>query len=424
MSEDLKRLERLGNRVRTAVSGDLDDGRRRGQVDAVLSGMDALRPRRSWKILAAAGIAAAAAAVIVALGAWILGSGRSNLSGLDNISVQSDGLWFETPPGKPLHLGFKDGSSVDVDGGSRGRIMEAGDDRVALVLLGGRLSASIRKGRGVQWSFMAGSYVVAVKGTAFSLEWREKAETLDLRVDEGKVLVTGTGIEEKGIGVAAGSRLQADGKAYKVFKEKAAKDETKSGPGSDLSPEAAAQPGEEARDSPAPPDAEPSTIGKPQDTAVEWKLLIEQGLYAQAVKKAREQGLKKLAAALPLADLWELADAARYAEDGEGARTLLMAVRDRFGHTQKAKVAAFLLGRVSAEIDKKPSEAAIWFKVYLQEDPGGPLGEEALGSLVDAYIKCGRKENAAKAAQTYLEKYRGGVFTKLAESALENESAD
>jgi TolA-binding protein len=149
-----------------------------------------------------------------------------------------------------------------------------------------------------------------------------------------------------------------------------------------------------------------------------WKKLAAEGRYEQAVAAARKVGFEKLTRTLGKGDLWELARAARFAREGELAVTALEAYRDRFAETARAGTAAFLLGRVEMEQNESPAAAARWFRTYLDEQPDGPLAEEALGRLMDAQRKAGQEAAAKKSAQVYLSKHPEGIFKDLAESLL------
>jgi TolA-binding protein len=415
-------IEKVATEVRSAFPCRLDEQRRleqRAAVASIVHAASARRPRRPRRLLHAA-LAAALIAVAGAAAALILQVGQARFSGQEGVSLRKEGLWFESRPGKAMLLRFKDGSRIELASLATGKVVEADEKTVRIVLQGGTLSAGIRRGTGIRWSFRCGSYLVSVKGTAFSMTWSERDRILDLTVLEGTVLVTGAGIAEGGIAVAAGNHLKADEKKRTIFLEPASTKEkgTETSPpsppaGEPLSPAAT------GGVCPAGgPDA-PSPGGAGQAVALpESKKLMEQGEYAGAVASARMAGFDTLLSTLDLPDLWRLADAARYAEDGGSAIEALTAVRARFGSTQQARIAAFLIGRVNADMEKNPSKAASWFSTYLKEDPGGPLSEEALGRLMDAYLKAGKEHDASETARTYLDKYPEGTFAELANSIV------
>lgn len=416
MSRNAQKLERLGEIVGSAFSRGCAEERLKAQKASLLHAVDSSPGRGPRRRITASIVfpAASAAAILLVVGAFLLWGGRDRFSGLDNVTLQKDGLWLEAPQGEPMRLSFNDGSEVEFDALARGRIIEASGEKVRIDLKAGKLLASIRKAKGVSWNFSAGTYLVTVKGTVFSLEWDDRAGALDLHVIEGTVLVTGNGIGQSGIEVSAGSRLRADGKTCAVSSG-TGQGKKISGTGFSAAPSFP----EKTVDVDSAGEAITEEGASPLSPAA-WKHLVEQEKFSEAMALVRKEGLDKVIADLALQDLWQLADAARYARDGDAARTILLAVRERFGKSQKARIAAFLLGCVAAEIDKKPSEAVAWFKVYLREDPEGALSEEALGRLVDALAKAGRMKDAASAAKKYIEKYPNGFYAEMARTTIEH----
>ena len=110
-------------------------------------------------------------------------------------------------------------------------------------------------------------------------------------------------------------------------------------------------------------------------------------------------------------DLLALSDAARFAGRPARAKEALLAMRRRFGARGSS---AFLLGKIAADQLRSPGEAATWFEIYLQEEPSGPLAEQALGRVMEI-----RKRDAGAArlvAERYLARYPNGAYAALARS--------
>jgi hypothetical protein len=63
-----------------------------------------------------------------------------------------------------------------------------------------------------------------------------------------------------------------------------------------------------------------------------------------------------------------------------------------------------LLGRVFFEQLEEPARAAHWFGVYLDEQPGGELADDALSRLAEARALSGDHAGAREAARRYLER--------------------
>ena len=146
--------------------------------------------------------------------------------------------------------------------------------------------------------------------------------------------------------------------------------------------------------------------------------LYRGGDYSGAVREAEREGLDGLATTLGQEELWQLANAARYAKKGQTSTRILLAVRERFSGYRRAEAATFLLGRVALELNSNPEAARKWFKTYLAQSPNGHLAEEALGRLIDANIKAGKEKEARRSALLYLKRYPKGLFAELAKSVI------
>jgi tetratricopeptide (TPR) repeat protein len=150
----------------------------------------------------------------------------------------------------------------------------------------------------------------------------------------------------------------------------------------------------------------------------DWRALAARGDHAAAVS-AFERADSGALDALDLGGLRTLADSARYAGRPELAERALAATRLRAAGTPAAHQAAFLLGRVAADLRGDDVRAARWFATYLEESPEGPLAEEALGRRVDSLSRAGLKPEAEAAAREYLRLHPDGVFGALARHVLE-----
>lgn len=307
------------------------------------------------------------------------------------VTVTKDGLWIQTEVDRPVRLNFKDGSRIKLGTEASSQVLEANNSKVKIVLLGGRLDANITKDTGTVWSIRAGQYTVTVKGTLFSVFWDEDETLLDVSVNEGKVHVEGNGLDKEGVDLAAGDNLVINMKrgiitikSMDTEQKPASLSTTPKKQTAEIMQHSAGPEGSTAQQA-APqtevhPESQRETAQPPYhvDGAFEWKAFASQGDYSKALLEAEKQGFDHLVSSLDLADLWQLADTARYAGDSTKARKALMAIRKRFSNTRRAKTAAFVLGRISIEFDKKPGESVRWFTTYLEEDPEGPLVEEAL----------------------------------------------
>jgi TolA-binding protein len=156
--------------------------------------------------------------------------------------------------------------------------------------------------------------------------------------------------------------------------------------------------------------------------AVPWSELIARGDFSAIVQDAERRGLDVTLARGSALDLITLADAARYTRKYETARQALLALRARFAGSDRARDAAFFLGRLS-EAGPASSDAALsWYDTYLAEAGRGAYASEALGREVILLARTDR-ELARKAARTYLQRFPQGNQAELAHSVLANSAA-
>jgi TolA-binding protein len=148
-----------------------------------------------------------------------------------------------------------------------------------------------------------------------------------------------------------------------------------------------------------------------------WREQAEAGHYRDALGEAERKGFEGICRESAGADLLTLAEAARYAGRAERAEQALRAVRARFGHSEDAAVAAYLLGRIAAENHCDHAEAARWFRTYLAERPGGRLDREAEGRLLESLAFMDRN-TAREAARIYLQHYPAGPHAAFARNLL------
>ena len=435
MTDDSKIIESLGKEAADLLGTGPNEKRRQAQEKALLAAAPALPKKRSGRpfILFAAAAAAALLITLAALAAFLIGREKPAQFWVgDTLAVSKKGLSLQATVEKPLPLKFTDGSQLQLEESSTGQIVDATTKKVKIVLNHGRISARIKKNTGIKWTIKAGPYQVLVTGTKFSVFWSKEKALFDVNVKEGSVFITGNGLDN-GLTLAAGNRLHINKKkgimSLEPVEEKSAEVL------SSLQVQEAAGTTDQHQTSEEPPqavDTEPvleakldhagdsEAQPKKEPGSAEWKGLVHQGKYSEAMKMVDKKKFSQLLATSGLSDLVQLADAARYAGKGDEAQKALMAIRDRFGETKRAKLAAFLLGRVALELNDNPHEGIKWLNTYLKEDPNGPLAEEALGRLIIAYMKSGQKKKASDCAESYLESYANGAFAEIAKTALEN----
>ena len=327
-----------------------------------------------------------------------------------------------------LALAFDDGSRVVLSSGASVRTEMVGPSSASLELERGRAAVRVVHTRSTHWTVHAGSYSVLVTGTRFHLDWRPENGALSVMVEEGSVRVTG-GLLTEALDISAGQSLALEqghpvGTGGLVM------------PNRTLSAAPPAQGMPEANQPafmPSPLDNEPPVQGRRPSThhlaapaspaspsvasPLSWRQQAEAGHYRDALAEAERKGFEGICRESAGADLLTLAEAARYAGRAERAEQALTAVRARFGRSEDAAVAAYLLGRIAAENHRNHADAARWFRAYLAERPGGRLDREAEGRLLESLAFMDRN-TAREAARIYLQHYPSGPHAAFARNLL------
>ena len=322
-----------------------------------------------------------------------------------------------------LALAFDDGSRVVLTSGASLHTEMVGPASASLELERGRATVRVVHTRATHWKVRAGSYEVTVTGTRFRLDWRPETGAFSVAVEEGSVRVSG-GLLAEAIDIAAGQSL-----ALEQGRPVAAPSQTAPVPPSVAPPaEPSAEPPAPAL-MPSPVDLEPPVrahrpaghhpvaANAAMAVAPSWRAEAEAGRYRDAMAEAERRGFDGICREAASADLLTLAEAARYAGRSERAEQALKAARQRFGHSDDAAVAAYLLGRIAAETRHDYAAAARWFRTYLAERPGGRLDREAEGRLLEALAFMDRN-TAREAARVYLQHYPTGPHAAFARNLL------
>jgi TolA-binding protein len=331
-----------------------------------------------------------------------------------------------------LALAFDDGSRVVLSSGASLRTEMIGPSSASLELERGRAAVRVMHTRSTHWTVRAGAYSVLVTGTRFHLDWRPENGALSVTVEEGSVRVTG-GLLAEALDISTGQSLDLE-QGHAV-----------GGTGASFSPQrtpSLASPADPVPDvapptfMPTPMGVElpptqgrrpaahrPATLASPSSSSpsssspASWRQQAEAGRYRDALGEAERKGFEGICRESAGADLLTLAEAARYAGHAERAVQALRAVRARFGRSEDAAVAAYLLGRIAAENHRDHAEAARWFQTYLAERPGGRLDREAEGRLLESLAFMDRN-TAREAARIYLQHYPAGPHAAFARNLL------
>jgi TolA-binding protein len=279
----------------------------------------------------------------------------------------------------------------------------------------GSIDVLVKPHKDSSWRFDAGPFSILVKGTAFRLGFEAAQGRLDLQMKTGAVEVRGPR-RDRVLSLRGGERVELFASPRREAPAAAPVQVT----------------------TPSPPAAPPESLqaswtagkraahGGPGRLAtregashsVSWSDLLAKGNFSAVVQDAERRGLDVTLARGSALDLTTLADAARYTRKYETARQALLALRARFAGSDRAKDAAFFLGRLS-EVGPASSDAALtWYDTYLAEAGRGPYASEALGRKLTLLARRDH-ELAYRTARTYLQRFPQGNQAELARSIVE-----
>jgi TolA-binding protein len=316
-------------------------------------------------------------------------------------------------------LHFSDGSEVSLGEGARARVRSMDEHGARVTLERGVAHVYVVHAPGTHWTFEAGPFVVAVTGTAFSLSWREDAQRLDVRLENGTVNVMGPASDAP-LALRAGQWLSMKsaerGGEVRIRSLDATDDEAESGAASSAPP--AAEPPPTPRAVLSAPEVPQHVDGSRRNGSGpahdhNWAADLVRGRSEAIVEDALALGIDGVFAQSSGDELAALADAARYTHRSDIARGAFLAQRRRFPGSDHSRVAAFGLGRLE-DADQDPRAALGWFDTYLAEAPNGRFASEALGRKM-TLVKVLDGQDAARAwADLYLRRFPSGTYAAAA----------
>jgi hypothetical protein len=395
--------------------------RRRAEGYAKLSARRAPARRRARLGLSVA--AALAVATLVLFGRrWLDPKQGGALSyAVEGGRIEPSGAIEATGSAEPT-LRFSDGTEVVFLAGGRGRVRSV-DEHGARVALTGKAKIEVVHWRGAHWLFDAGPFLITVKGTAFTAEWRDAEERLEVVLKSGAVAVSGP-LSDEAITLRAGQRLIISTREKEVvirdIDATAEASAAASGSGrpwvdgvdNALPSLPEAPPAEKPahRSTPATATAAPSA---PASAPSNWTAELAAGRFAIILQQAEQRGLETSLGDVSSDDLAALADAARYSRREDVARRALAAQRRRFPQSARANDAAFLLGRLE-ETAQHPELALSWYDRCLTESPRGTYTSEALGRKMTVVQRLYGAARARPIAEEYLRRFESGTYAAAA----------
>lgn len=305
--------------------------------------------------------------------------------------------------GTSQRLAFSDGSRVDLEPGTQAGVSRGARGAPALTVERGVARVQAQPLRWRHWSVDAGPYRLTVAGARFRVAWAPEAGRLTVDVDAAPdaspVLVQGPRLGD-GIRLGAGQRLDTGGAPAEMPKPVSA-----SAVAVDTVPQRAA---------PAPVAIRRAARGSAGARAsASWAELVARGEFGAVLAAARTRGVAAVLSSASASDLAAVADAARYQGDQALSEQALRAQRRRFPASERAAMAAFLLGRLK-EGQRQDAAALASYNDYLAEAPHGSLIDEALGRRLVVTERALGRAAAVPLAHGYLAAHPAGAYAPLA----------
>ncbi len=334
----------------------------------------------------------AAAIIMMIVGVGLTGSRvRSNGPAadlsyrVDDLSPPSGGYVLAPPTAESL-LAFSDGSKE------------------------GKAAVDIVPRPRAQWLFEAGPFLVTVRGTSFTVAWNPVDAVFDVRLENGAITVASP-VAGPEIQLRVGQTLRVS-----LRDQTSTIGTTATGDVSSV----AGPPPIVASASLAPP---PATAPAPLPDSGRWShrgwtVAVEENRSADVVADADRRGLATVLERADSEDLWALANAARYAGRYSLAGSALLAQRKRFPASDRARDAAFLLGRLHDDDRNGPDDALGWYDRYLVEARDGIHVSDALGRKMTLLERWNRHAESLTIAEQYLQKFPGGFYGNAARALL------
>ena len=320
---------------------------------------------------------------------------------------------------------FSDEFRLGIEPSTKIRVLGTDVRGAHVAIADGSIDVFVKPRRDSSWRFEAGPFSIMLRGTAFRLGFEAAEGRLDLSVKTGAVDVRG----------ARADRVLTlrGGESLELF----------ANPPREAPIAIPVQVTQESRQPEVPTTLPlPTPLETPQASLiaaklaahggpgrlamhdgvshpVPWSALIAEGDFSAIVQDAERRGLDVTLARGSALDLITLGDAARYTRKYEMARQALLALRARFPGSDRAKDAAFFLGRLS-EVGPASSDTALtWYDTYLGEASRGPYASEALGRKLTLLVRMDR-ERARTVARTYLQRFPEGNQAEFARSVAES----
>lgn len=321
-----------------------------------------------------------------------------------------EGGYLRSSGNGEVKVSFSEGTQVVLMPGARGRLRAVDQQGSRVVLDHGTASFEVARSKNLHWFVEAGPFLVAVKGTRFTVSWDPVSEQFELNLRHGQVVVSGP-VLEGNIELSAGRRLVVN----------LPRAETRISEEKEVAPEnSAPDPAVGAAAPEAPSSSAPTSVSKKPNPgpapAVSgakparsgWSEQLARGQWDRILEDAERAGIEATLEKASSNELFALADAARYRGRVDVARAALLAQRRRFPQGPRSLDALFLLGRVTEAQDR--SRAIEWYDDYLSRAATGTYAAEALGRKMILIKELRGRAAATPIAEEYLRRFPGGSY--------------
>jgi hypothetical protein len=403
--------ERVARFVSAQVASPTSEGHGEAEFLRRLAGRRQVHRNVKWFALGAA-----VSTVLVGIVLTSARFGRSQPSPVvlsyrvDNQAPPTGG-YILVPQAAESLIAFSDGSKVRMEERTRGRVLEVSHRGAKFALEDGKVSVDIVPRPQAQWIFEAGPFRVNVHGTSFTVAWNPLVAVFEVRLVSGVISVASP-LAGPDIPMHAGQSLRVNLRDQTITLEPTSHRAPPSTVATSAAPSV-----ESSRTAP------PALLETARWSHRGWAAALSNNKAADIIADADRRGLTTVLERADSEDLWALANAARYAGRYPLASEALIAQRKRFPSSDRAREAAFLLGRLSDGDPDGPARAIGWYDRYLLEAREGVDISDALGRKMTLLQRWNRSADALAIAHDYLRRFPHGTYANAARALVRSSTA-
>jgi TolA-binding protein len=322
-----------------------------------------------------------------------------------------------------IKLSFSEGTRFELLPGTRGRLRSVDKEGARVAIENGTASFQVTHSMDRRWLVEAGPFLVTVKGTVFAVTWDQSAERFELKLQQGRVVVSGP-VSGGDLTLRSGQRLVVSLAKSEVLITEAQPEEALGESPSSMpsAANAVASTPSTAGDKITEPNrsttATPSSSIAKGEVKRRWADDLASGNWDRILEDVDRNGVEATLSGASSEDLLALADAARYRRRADLARAALLEQRRRFPNSPRALDATFLLGRVEESRGSGMTRAIAWYDEYLSRAPTGAYAAEALGRKMTITKSSAGPVQARPIAEEYLRRFPKGSYAGSARALL------